>query len=379
MLKPHNCVSGSVFADTAFSSETCHMHTTNMLILHSSPDSLEGVGPVLAVGLRIASKRIAHNPFGIDDWLLIIALLVYFTAEVLVVRSDILGRQASSPEDNLYRTYLKYVYIYSVFYFVVIALVEVSILLFYRRIFFPSHYLWSSAVLIGIAIAWFITGLVIEIGYPSHPIGYYFAGSAETTFHINYLKFWLAMAVIEVVLEIAILVLPIRAVSKLQLSLKKKLLCTSIFALGGFVIITGIIRIVKVYKVTGVEVDLTQGDIWLNVHLGTAIICACLPTYRPLISKNPWFSKKRHGYRTHPNSETSNKPYKLPSVPKSVYHGGSNELMTAVYAGHQPALHGNFADARRSDSTGATKTGWFDESLVRTGEAIRVKQTFNVV
>lgn len=41
---------------------------------------------VLAVGLRIASKRIAHNPFGIDDWLLIIALLVYFTAEVLVVR-----------------------------------------------------------------------------------------------------------------------------------------------------------------------------------------------------------------------------------------------------------------------------------------------------
>ena len=41
---------------------------------------------VTAVALRFGSKRIAHNPFGVDDWLLLFALLCYFTAEVLVIR-----------------------------------------------------------------------------------------------------------------------------------------------------------------------------------------------------------------------------------------------------------------------------------------------------
>ena len=32
-------------------------------------------------------------------------------------------------------------------------------------------------------------------------------------------------------------------------------------------------------------VDFVKGILWSNIHLGTAIICACLPTYRPLLSR----------------------------------------------------------------------------------------------
>ncbi|KAL8836441.1 MAG: hypothetical protein Q9170_002929 [Blastenia crenularia] len=333
----------------------------------------------VAVGLRFASKRLAHSPFGIDDWLLFFALLCYLTAEILVIRSDILGREATSPKDHLYQTYLEYVYIYSVFYFTVIALVEVSILIFYRRIFFPSSFRWTSAILIAISIAWFITAIIIEIGYPSHPINYYFPGSSGTSFHVDYLKWWLAMGIIEVLLELIILILPIRELYQLQLSPKKKMLCSTIFALGSFVIITGIVRLVKVYKPGGADVDLTQGDIWLNVHLGTAIICACLPTYRPLISRNPWLSLTFSDGRSTKHSTGSSKTYKLPSLPKSAHHGESNEVMTTVYAGQQNDLQGNFADARRSESTGTTKGEWHEGSPVRTGEAIRVKQSVEVV
>ena len=31
-------------------------------------------------------------------------------------------------------------------------------------------------------------------------------------------------------------------------------------------------------------VSYVKGVIWTNVHLGIAIICACLPTYRPLVT-----------------------------------------------------------------------------------------------
>lgn len=32
-------------------------------------------------------------------------------------------------------------------------------------------------------------------------------------------------------------------------------------------------------------VNFVRGILWSNIHLGTAIICACLPTYRPVFSK----------------------------------------------------------------------------------------------
>ena len=54
-------------------------------------------------------------------------------------------------------------------------------------------------------------------------------------------------SVMEVVVDTIILVLPIREINKLQLSLRKKILLSLIFLLGGFVIITGIIRIVTLY------------------------------------------------------------------------------------------------------------------------------------
>ena len=40
---------------------------------------------VVAVGLRFASKRMTSAAVGVDDWLLLAALLIYFVAEVLVI------------------------------------------------------------------------------------------------------------------------------------------------------------------------------------------------------------------------------------------------------------------------------------------------------
>ncbi|KAL9587060.1 MAG: hypothetical protein Q9212_000512 [Teloschistes hypoglaucus] len=325
--------------------------------LNSNGPAIIGTGvaftalAVLSLGLRFASKRIAHSGFGADDGLLLFALLLYFVAEILVIRSS----------------------------------VQISVLLFYRRIFFPSFFRWTSAVLIAVACAWLVAALVIEIGYPSYPVSHYFSGGPKTTFHVNYLKFWLVMAIIEVLLETIVLVLPIRQLYLLQLSMKKKLLCSLIFAMGGFVIITGIIRTIKVYQPSGNDVDLTQGDIWLNVHLGTAIICACLPTYRSLVSRTSSIMKDFSDRRSRSNrspqhSSDSDHPYKLRPVPKNAGHGDSSDFMAAVYAGpHQHDMQGNFAEARRSDSTNATKAERSEESPVRTGEAIRIKQSVDVV
>ena len=176
-----------------------------------------------------------------------------------------IGGRASSTGDVLFARYLKvscpvsdskvpqliatqFVYVYSVFYFPIITLVQTTILVFYRRVFHPSSFRTASTFLIVICILWFTTALVIKIGYPSHPIGYYFFGSRSANFNIHYIEFWLAMAIVELMLETTILLLPIRELYLLQFSSRKKYMCTAIFALGGFVIITGIMRIVRVYR-----------------------------------------------------------------------------------------------------------------------------------
>ena len=52
-------------------------------------------------------------------------------------------------------------------------------------------------------------------------------------------------------------------------------------------------------------VNVVETILWSNIHLGTAIICACLPTYRPILSQcghgftriqsqyKSWFSSKQ--------------------------------------------------------------------------------------
>ncbi len=43
---------------------------------------------VFAVGLRFTSKRITGVRYGLDDWLLLASLVLYFVAEVMVIRCE---------------------------------------------------------------------------------------------------------------------------------------------------------------------------------------------------------------------------------------------------------------------------------------------------
>ena len=40
---------------------------------------------VTAVGLRFLSKRMTSASYGVDDWLLLASLIIFFVAEVLVI------------------------------------------------------------------------------------------------------------------------------------------------------------------------------------------------------------------------------------------------------------------------------------------------------
>ncbi|KAG7007334.1 hypothetical protein G7Y79_00010g028350 [Physcia stellaris] len=308
---------------------------------------------VTAVGLRFTSKRITRAAFGIDDWLLLASLAIYMAAEIL------------------------YVYIYSAFTFPIVGLAQMSLLFLYRRLFYPSHLRYTTMILVGIVMSWLIAASTIEIGYPGHTIGAYFPGSAETYFDIDYLSFWLAMALIETSIEVTIMILPIREIRRLKLTSKQKHGLIFIFSLGGFVVITNIIRMAIIYRPNEPEFDLTEGNIWLNVHFGTAIISACLPTYKPLITRSA--RAVTHAYASHSpyknGTRVSEDTHNLRSDKDKIGNPRTRQLREEISMDQMD--HSGFsANARRSETS---TPEWRDDGAVRAGEAIGVRRTVEVV
>ncbi|KAL8646997.1 MAG: hypothetical protein Q9226_006617 [Calogaya cf. arnoldii] len=235
---------------------------------------------------------------------------------------------------------------------------------------------YTSNILVGICVAWLIAAMVIEIGYPGHTIGAYFPGSTEVVFDIKYLSFWLAMGILETLIQIIILVLPLREIYRLQISTQKKWLVSCSLSLGGFVIITSVVRLAVLYRPDKIDIDLTQGNIWLNVHLGTAIICACLPTFRPLIARR---SIGRQADNSRKGSYAVNQ-FVGRSASRSRAHGATwGDSREDIIMHQQRGLQGAFSDARRATSSDGSSTKWEEDGPVKSGEAIGVKKTIEVV
>ncbi|MCJ1382559.1 hypothetical protein MMC17_005672 [Xylographa soralifera] len=236
----------------------------------------------LAVGLRLYTRPLLKLRFEADDWCIIAALVLLFTAQGLEYAAVVLSRQVTSLLDPKMSTFLFYLYVYGIFYYPAIAMTNISILCLYRRIFTTPYFRKLSLGLIFTNVIWVIPATIVEI-FICTPVRSFWDFSVQGSC-IFFSTFWIVICTVELVLDVAILILPIGEISHLQLSLRKKLLLSLIFLLGGFVIITGIVRIIQCYESGLSDINLIQDAIWLNIHLSTAIICACLPTYRPLLT-----------------------------------------------------------------------------------------------
>ncbi|OJJ48464.1 hypothetical protein ASPZODRAFT_130497 [Penicilliopsis zonata CBS 506.65] len=98
---------------------------------------------------------------------------------------------------------------------------------------------------------------------------------------------WFSNAGLHITTDLIILAIPIPALLSLDLPRRQKMALFGIFALGGFVCITSVIRLLALKKISG-STDPTYDNvgaaIWSAIECNTGIICACLPTLRPLIS-----------------------------------------------------------------------------------------------
>ena len=116
-------------------------------------------------------------------------------------------------------------------YSVAITLIRLSILALYRRVFSVQRFKQITIVIAAICFVWFIvfTGVALA---PCRPVQKFFNPQLEG-YCFNFDSFFVAIEIIDIILDATILVLPIRVILRLQISVQRKVLLSFVFLLGG--------------------------------------------------------------------------------------------------------------------------------------------------
>ncbi|KAJ4414870.1 hypothetical protein N0V82_007663 [Gnomoniopsis sp. IMI 355080] len=236
---------------------------------------------LLAFGLRVMA-RVYIGPsiaWGADDWVITAAVLCMVPLGVLSVPLANLGLGKDMwnvDPDNitkiLYvrdtcqtRMERKLYFFDELVYLASLPLTKISILLFYLRIFPKKQIKIAIWVLIGLNIAYLIVFEVISI-FQCTPI----PGG------------------LNLVLDLAVLILPLSELWKLSMTLRKKLQILSMFCVGFFVTIVSLLRLQSLAQyanTTNLTQDYVEIGYWSTIEVPVGIMCASMPAIRALVGR----------------------------------------------------------------------------------------------
>ncbi|KAI1332615.1 hypothetical protein F5Y16DRAFT_356053 [Xylariaceae sp. FL0255] len=237
------------------------------------------------VGLRLIARKMMRLNLGLDDWF-VLAASVFLAATAGLNFAMIeygLGRQAITISMVELVEFLKLLVISQIIFVVGIALVKLSILLLYLRIFPSKKFKIAVYVLIGVVVSWCITITLLSI-FQCKPIEKSYMPWIPGTC-IDLVGAEYGSGLPDILTDFFILVLPVTQVLKLKTSKKNKLVVIFFFTIGAFATFASIIRLVVVFQVDHANGTWTGVDplVWAVVEQSAAVVSSCLPTLRPLV------------------------------------------------------------------------------------------------
>ncbi|KAF4969553.1 hypothetical protein FSARC_3236 [Fusarium sarcochroum] len=264
------------------------------------------VGFVIASGiivlLRLYARLVLLGLAGPDDWTILAAtgIAIVDTVSTVMEAKYGMGRHKEdvSPEDSIEQ--LKYLYVAILHYNVGMNIVKISFLFQYRRIFQSSRVqkvcFWAT---IGV-ILWACVQVTL-LGISCLPISFLVPSTAGWC--LDTLPVWYISSAMSIATDVLIFCIPLPSVWKLQLPMKQKIMVILIFCLGFFVCIISVYRMCTLREAVYSDDPPWNGAgaaMWSVIELNCAIICASLPTLRPVIAKVvPGMSTNRSNYASY--------------------------------------------------------------------------------
>lgn len=312
----------------------------------------------IAVILRLISRKISAAPYGADDFLIIVALVLTYGLninEIIAVHYGF-GRHQLMLSLDYISKFLLNDWTIQILFASAISITRLSLLVFYHRIFPVKRFRIVASITGCIMICWWIS-FIFAIIFSCYPVTSYW-DKAIVGHCVNEHTLSWGITGTELATNIIMLVLPIPWLWKLRLDLSKKLALIGIFALGTFVCISCIVRfpLLATLVQTDASWTIVPAGIWIVVECNIGIASVCLPLMRPLVSfkfstLSSYFSHSkspRSGYPTtdeenstgiRSNGKPCEKPYDGPSLEIQHNHGSRPNRHHISHQMNRPSHH----------------------------------------
>ncbi|KAJ5090881.1 hypothetical protein N7532_009565 [Penicillium argentinense] len=236
---------------------------------------------IFAVAGRFAARRMRKMPLGADDWLICVALfwdcLLY--GVFIGCRINGLGKHRATLPPAKVAVFSELLYFFQIIYVLGPPSVKLSLLFLYRRIFEHSRFLLLVYGMMGLIMVWAIIMTFLSI-FNCRPISAFWTMEGTC---FNFRQFAVGYAIVNIITDFAVWLMPIPSVWKIQLPRAQKFALSLIFALGLFDCAAAMARLLLSMLVLG-EYDSTwlyaKGYMWSIIEVSTGIVCTCLPTMR---------------------------------------------------------------------------------------------------
>ncbi|KAI3399602.1 hypothetical protein diail_6241 [Diaporthe ilicicola] len=227
-----------------------------------------------------------------DDWAILATLCLGVPGTVVLCTQSVpngSGKDVWTVPFNQIDEFGKWFFFMEVQYFVDLAVLKLSLLLFYLRIF-PSttikRLLWGTVVFVGVYGVVFAIAALVQC-QPLHFFWTKWDGQHQGHC-VNVNAIGWANAGISIALDFWMLALPLSQLQGLQLHWKKKIGVTLMFFVGTFVTVVSILRLHAL--VTFATSDNPTFDnfdtmLWSTLEINTGIICACMPALRQILAR----------------------------------------------------------------------------------------------
>ncbi|KAB8259684.1 hypothetical protein BDV32DRAFT_123937 [Aspergillus pseudonomiae] len=262
---------------------------------------------VTAVAARVLARFRSKAGFGWDDYLISVALMGQLSYAVLMFMSVINGEGQHIIFVKNQKLFVQEYVAAIISYSITVMLTKISILFLYHR-FFPMKWLLLIAYVVGAIVVAYNLAVIFVAAFQCIPLSALWTGQSEKC--INTAPPFTALAIVNVVTDIAILAIPVTPVLGLHMNTSRKVQVLTIFLLGGIVCIFGIIRTVAISNMKPVDpsYNAVNSGLWSYIEISVGILAACLPTLAPLFKHR---RQNQLGNGTYASGSGSSRRWKL--------------------------------------------------------------------
>ncbi|KAI9816883.1 MAG: hypothetical protein M1827_001528 [Pycnora praestabilis] len=247
------------------------------------------VAALFFVIVRIASRSQLGRPLGPDDFVIIAAII--FSTSLTTTLGVAVHYGYGSPQATVEPKWhitkaLELFWVAQHLYKVTITLTKTSILLLYLRLLITPVFRRVAFVVMAFVIGYGTSSFFAGI-FQCLPIAKAYDHSITGGGCLNLTAFWFSNAGANIFGDLLIFTLPLPVIGRLNLPKRQRIGLILVFALGGFVCVTSVLRMTTLdlsSKSTDATLGTLKSTIWTTIEPNVGIICACLPMLKSPLS-----------------------------------------------------------------------------------------------